>query len=132
MPTPSPDQSERCVAVLEELIATLREVAPRLNADLPFPARMAITGITTGEVQQDTPNGCSTVLTLHAGDAPKSYRIKLVREGERFRLMVSDETDFEEHLMLMTQPGQPLHPHDARVLYDTLATDIAGHFGTDS
>ena len=128
----APDHSNACVAALDGLVASLRAAAPRLNADLPYPDRMAITHVAAGDLRQDMPNRCSTVLTLHAGDASKSYRVELVRERERLSLTVSDEADFEERLMLATQPGEPPHPRDMCAFYDVLATDIAGHFGTDS
>lgn len=126
------DYDSTCADVLDELIETLREVAPRLNQELPFPQRMAITNITAGQPSQDTPKQCSTMLSLRAGGVSKSYRLKLSAQHEHFELIVSDESDFEDRLMLPTGLEEPVGTNEARSLYEILATDIAGHFGTDA
>ena len=128
----SPEFHTGCVALLKSLVEALREAAPRLNEELPFPQRMAVTVIRTGKVRRAAQGRCTATLALRVGGASRSYRVELACAREPLRLTVSDETDFEEHLELATRPGQPPHPRDVRAFYQALATDIAGHFGTDS
>ena len=123
---------EDCARVLAELIDALRLQAPRLNARLPYPDRMAITEIEAADIQAGRTRECTTMLSVHAGGAPKSYRLDLTFERGVFRLTISDEADFDERLTLRTSAGQAPRDEDVHAFFDALATDIAGHFGTDS
>lgn len=123
---------DACAQYLARLASALHEAAPSMNESLPFPDRMRITDVRLGEVQPTDRRGCSAMLTLSAGEAPKSYRVTLTGERERPRLVVSDEADFEDRLELGAPLEEPPGAGDARALYEVLITDVAGHFGTDS
>lgn len=126
------ETSATCRQVLSKLVKSLRERAPHLNEDLPFPQQMAITEVTAAKVSQKGPDSCSTMLSLHAGGVLKPYRLELSRRRGRFSLTVSDEGNLSEKLKLITQADEPAYARDARALYELLTTDLAGHFGTDS
>jgi hypothetical protein len=129
--TPSTDSS--CSDLLTDLARAVQEAAPTLNEDLPFPQRTGITGLALGEVRSDGPGRCSAVLTLHvAGGVEKRYALSATMEGGRTTVAVNDEADFEERITLATMPGEPLHDHDVRAVYDALTTDLASHFGAES
>ena len=121
-----------CADFLEELLDALRAQAPHLNERLPYPDRMAIIDVRFAQIRAEEGNGCSTVLTVKAVAAPKSYKVYLALEGDAIKLTICDKTDFEESFTLATRPGEPLQDDDVRSLYDAINTDIAGHFGTDS
>lgn len=129
----STPQSDACANLLRALVEVLREAAPRLNQDLPFPQRTALTGIAVGEIRRDGPDRCTAALTLQiAGGAEKDYVLAAEPVDGRTAVIVSDEADFEERVPLATAPGHPLQDRDVRAVYDALTTDLAGHFGTDS
>ncbi len=130
---PDTPASDPCTNLLRSLGDALREAAPRLNQDLPFPQRTGITDIAAGEVHSDNPDVCSVALTICvAGGVEKRYVLSADVAGGHAVVTVSDEADFEERVALVSPPGRPLQERDVRGVYDALTTDLAGHFGTES
>ena len=120
--------------LLVRLVAALRDAAPRLDADLPFPQRTGIEDVGLGEPGESAhPRRCRLPVTVRGvGGVEKRVELVAGTGSDGPALSISDGAAFEERFRLATTPGEPPHEADVRRLFDALTDDLSIHFAAES